>query len=103
MERGVGMASSNPLGGSNFRESLPIGIKFYPAITVLSPGSGYGNILIKLSDSKLWMRKVEEVLAVNFGSIENYYKTTLDKESHCNKKVTVTVLHSQKIPILIDI
>ena len=49
------------------------------------------------------MRKVEEVLAVNFGSIENYYKTTLDKESHCNKKVTVTVLHSQKIPILIDI
>jgi hypothetical protein len=28
MERGVGMASSNPLGGSNFRKSLPIGIKF---------------------------------------------------------------------------
>jgi hypothetical protein len=49
------------------------------------------------------MRKVGEVLAVNFGSIENYYKTTLGKESHCNKKVTVSVPHYQKIPILIDI
>jgi hypothetical protein len=27
MERGVGMASSDPLGGSNFRESHLIGIK----------------------------------------------------------------------------
>jgi hypothetical protein len=27
----------------------------------------------------------------------------IDKESHSNKKVTVTVLYSQKIPILIDI
>jgi len=97
------MASSNPLGGSNFRESYPIGIKSYLALAVPSPGSGYGNILIKLSSSKLWMRKVGEVLAVNFGSIENYYKTTLDKESHCNKKVTITVPHYQKIPILIDI
>jgi hypothetical protein len=35
------MASSNPLGGSNFRESALISIKSYPAITVLSSGSGY--------------------------------------------------------------
>jgi hypothetical protein len=36
MERGVGMASSNPLGGSNFRESHPIGIKSYPVIALLT-------------------------------------------------------------------
>jgi hypothetical protein len=41
MERGVGMASSNPLGGSDFRESRPIGIKSYPALALLSPGSEY--------------------------------------------------------------
>jgi hypothetical protein len=49
------------------------------------------------------MWKVREVLAVSFNSIENDYRMALDKESHCNKKVTVTVSHSQKIPILIDI
>jgi hypothetical protein len=42
MERGVGMASSNPLGGSNFRESIPIGIKSYPALALLSPRSILG-------------------------------------------------------------
>ncbi len=36
------MASSNPLGGSNFRESFPIGIKSYPAIALLSPRSILG-------------------------------------------------------------
>jgi hypothetical protein len=44
MERGVSLPSSNPLGGSNFRESLPIGIKSYPALALLRPGSGYGLI-----------------------------------------------------------
>jgi hypothetical protein len=45
MERGVGMASSNPLGGSNFRESSLIGIKSYPAIALLSLGSVYVDML----------------------------------------------------------
>jgi hypothetical protein len=49
------------------------------------------------------MWKVREVLAVSFSSIEKDYRMALDKEWHCNKKVTVTVPHSQKIPILIDI
>jgi hypothetical protein len=40
MERGVSLPSSNPLAGSNFRESAPIGIKSYPAIALLSPGLG---------------------------------------------------------------
>jgi hypothetical protein len=46
------------------------------------------------------MWKVREVLAVSFNSIENDYRMALDKESHCNKKVTVTVSHSQKNPYL---
>jgi len=49
------------------------------------------------------MEKVGEVLVVNFSSIEKDYRMALDKKSHCNKKVTITVPHSQKIPILIDI
>lgn len=34
-----------------------------------------------------------EILTIRFGSIENYYKIAIDKESHSNKKVTVTVLY----------
>jgi hypothetical protein len=49
MERGVSLPSSNPLGGSNFRESLPIEIKSYPAIALLNPGSGYARSLDCLS------------------------------------------------------
>jgi len=49
------------------------------------------------------MAKVEKVLAVSFGSIENDYEIALDEESKCNKKVTFTLSLSQKIPILIDI
>jgi len=45
----------------------------------------------------------EVLLAVSFGSMENDYIIALDKELQCNKKVTITVPHSQKIPILIDI
>jgi hypothetical protein len=40
------MASSNLLGGSNFRESPLISIKSYPALALLSSGSGYGTYLI---------------------------------------------------------
>jgi len=36
------------LGGTNSLKSTPIGIKFYPAITVPSPGSGYGDMLTSL-------------------------------------------------------
>ena len=49
------------------------------------------------------MWKVREMLAVSFSSIENDYRMALDKESHCNKKVTLILSRSQKIPSLIDI
>jgi hypothetical protein len=31
--------------GTNFRESIPIGIKSYPALALLSPGSVYDGML----------------------------------------------------------
>jgi hypothetical protein len=60
MERAVGMASSNPLGGSNFRESHLINIKSYPAIALLSPEPGYGSILIKVQSLQTIGWKIEE-------------------------------------------
>jgi len=44
-----------------------------------------------------------EMLTIRFGSIENYDRIAIDKELHSNKKVTVTILYFQKIPIKIDI
>jgi hypothetical protein len=39
-----------------------------------------------------------EVVAVSFGSVENDYRIALDKESHLQREVIVTVTHSQKFP-----
>jgi hypothetical protein len=64
MERGVSLPSSNPLGGSNFRESRPIGIKSYPALALLSPGSGYAYFLLQHCNpfSKGLQRKFYNIL-----------------------------------------
>jgi hypothetical protein len=35
--------------GADPLESIPIGIKSYPALALLSPGSGYGFTLMALS------------------------------------------------------
>jgi hypothetical protein len=45
-----------------------------------------------LSPLKLGQFMVE-MLTIRFGSIENYYRIAIDKESHSNKKVTVTILY----------
>ena len=45
MERGPSFPQSDEMG-TNFRESLPIGIKSYLALALLSPRSRYGNCLI---------------------------------------------------------
>jgi hypothetical protein len=64
MERGVSLPSSNPLGGSNFRESFPISIKSYPALALLSPSSGYALMLTSLSQFSLISIKSYPVIAL---------------------------------------
>ncbi len=44
-----------------------------------------------------------EVVAVSFGSVENDYRIALDKESHLQREVIVTIMHSQKFPILMKL
>jgi putative DNA primase/helicase len=58
---------------------------------------------VRILDSGLHHEKDGKVLAVNFGSTENDYRIVLDKESHLSKEVTVTVSHSQKFPILMNL
>jgi hypothetical protein len=41
--------------------STPIGIKSYPAITVLSPGSGYGFMLTLLLQFQAQARKYQQI------------------------------------------
>ena len=49
------------------------------------------------------MWKVTEVLAVSFSSIKNDYRMAGNKESRCNKKVTMTLPHLGQIRVLIDL
>jgi len=58
---------------------------------------------VRILDSGLHHEKDGEVVAVSFGSVENDYVITLDKESHSNRQVTLTVPHSQKFPILMKL
>jgi hypothetical protein len=57
---------------------------------------------VRILDSGLHHEKDGEVVAVNFGS-ENDYRIALDKESHFSREVIVTVPHSQKFPILMKL
>lgn len=58
---------------------------------------------VRILDRKLHHGKDGEVAAVSFGSVENDYVITLDKESHLSRQVIVTVPHSQKFPILMKL
>jgi putative DNA primase/helicase len=58
---------------------------------------------VRILDSGLHHKKDGVVVAVGFGSVENDYVITLDKESHLSRQVTVTVPHSQKFPILMNL
>jgi putative DNA primase/helicase len=58
---------------------------------------------VRILDSGLHHEKDGEVVAASFGSVENDYVITLDKESHLSRQVIVTVPHSQKFPILMKL
>ncbi len=58
---------------------------------------------VRILDSGLHHKKDGKVVAVYFGNTENGYRIALDKESHMSREVTVTVLHSQKFPILMKL
>jgi len=58
---------------------------------------------VRIVERGLHYGKDGKVVAVNFGSTENDYRIAFDKESHMSREVTVTVPHSQKFPILINL
>jgi putative DNA primase/helicase len=58
---------------------------------------------VRILDSGLHHKKDGKVVAVYFGNTENDYRIVLDKESHMSREVTVTVPHSQKFPILMEL
>jgi len=58
---------------------------------------------VRILDSGLHHKKDGKVVAVFFGSTDTHYRIALDKESHLSREVTVTVPHSQKFPILMNL
>jgi hypothetical protein len=58
---------------------------------------------VGILDSGLHHKKDGKVVAVFFGSTENNYRIALDKESHMSREVTVSIPHSQKFPILMEL
>jgi len=58
---------------------------------------------VRILDSGLHHEKDGEVVAASFGSVENDYVIALDKESHLSRQAIVTVPHSQKFPILMNL
>ena len=58
---------------------------------------------VRILDSGLHHEKDGEVVAVSFGRVENDYVIALDKESHLSRQAIVTVPHSQKFPILMNL
>jgi hypothetical protein len=58
---------------------------------------------VRIVERGLHHGKDGKVVAVSFGSVENDYRIALDKESHLQREVTVTVPHSQKFPILMKL
>ena len=57
---------------------------------------------VRILDNGLHHGKDGEVVAASYGSVENDYRIALDKESHLSREVVVTVPHSQKFPILMN-
>jgi hypothetical protein len=58
---------------------------------------------VRILDSGLHHEKDGEVVAVSFGNVENDYVIALDKESHLCRQAIITVPHSQKFPILMNL
>jgi hypothetical protein len=58
---------------------------------------------VRIVNSGLHHGKDGKVVDICFGSTENDYRIALDKESHSQKEVTVTVPHFQKFPILMKL
>jgi putative DNA primase/helicase len=58
---------------------------------------------VRILDRGLHHKKDGKVVAASFGSVENDYRIALDKESHLQREVIVTVPHSQKFPILMKL
>jgi len=57
----------------------------------------------RILDSGLHHEEDGVVVTISFGSVENDYGITLDKESHFHREVILTVPHSQKFPILMKL
>jgi hypothetical protein len=58
---------------------------------------------VRILDSGLHHGQDGQVIHVGFGSVENDYVIALDKESHLSRQVIITVPHSQKFPILMNL
>jgi putative DNA primase/helicase len=58
---------------------------------------------VRILDSGLHHGQDGQVIHVGFGSAENDYVIALDKESHLCRQAVVTVPHSQKFPILMNL
>jgi putative DNA primase/helicase len=58
---------------------------------------------VRIVERGLHHGKDGKVVAISFGRVENDYRIALDKESHMSREVTVTVPHSQKFPILMNL
>ena len=58
---------------------------------------------VRILDSGLHHGQDGQVIHVGLGSVENDYVIALDKESHRCRQAVVTVPHSQKFPILMNL
>ena len=58
---------------------------------------------VRILDKGLHHGKDGQVLAASYGSVENDYRIALDKESHLSREIVMSVSHSQKFPILMNL
>jgi putative DNA primase/helicase len=58
---------------------------------------------VRIVERGLHYGKDGKVIHVGFGSAENDYVIALDKESHLSRQVVISVPHSQKFPILMNL
>jgi len=58
---------------------------------------------VRILDSGLHHGQDGQVIHVGFGSAENDYVIALDKESHLSRQAIISVPHSQKFPILMNL
>jgi hypothetical protein len=58
---------------------------------------------VRIVDRGLHHGQDGKVIHVGFGSVENDYVIALDKESHLSRQVVISIPHSQKFPILMEV